>query len=176
MNKKTLNEYINREVYEDYRNSKKRLNLFDKIWCRYYNPSLNAVYLIRKKQYLESKGKLGLLISKIYYLKLIRRYNIHINRFAKIEIGLRIIHPSCITVAQCEIGKNFTIYQQCTVGAKSRSCIDTPQIGDNVIMYCGSSIIGNCKVHDNVAIGANSLLLTDAEEPGIYVGSPATKK
>lgn len=176
MTKKSFEECIKYEVYESYKNSKGRLSLFDKIWCKYLSPSTNAVYLIRKKQYLESGGRISRLFAKLYRVKLMRRYCIHINSEATIGLGLHIVHPMCISIAKCNIGINFTIYQSCTVGAKSLECEDTPIINNNVTMYAGSSIIGNCNVSDNVTIGANSLLLRDAKEAGVYIGSPAVKK
>lgn len=176
MNKAEFKQFIEREVYGPYREGKKSLSLFDKYWCKYLSPSLNAVYLIRKKQLLESGGKASRLLSKYYRIKLMRRYNIHVNSKAKIGLGLTIVHPMCISIAESEIGDNFTLYQSCTVGAKKIGNNSTPTIGNNVTMYCGSAIIGNCKVCDNVSLGANSLLINDALEPGNYVGSPAVKK
>lgn len=176
MDKKQFKQYVYQEVYSDYANSKKRLTLFDKIWCKYLSPSSNAAYLIRKKQYVESKGAFGRALGKYYRVLLMRRYCIHVNPNAEIGCGLRFVHPMCISIAECKIGENFTLYQSCTVGAKSLDCLETPVIGNNVTMYSGSSIIGGVKVTDNVSVGANSLLIKDALEPGVYVGSPAKKR
>ena len=176
MNKKQLKEYINEEVYGDYRKSKERLTIIDRVWCKYLSPSTNAVYLIRRKQYVESKGKIGRLFGKYYRILLMRRYCIHVNSNAVIGLGFRLVHPMCISIAECEIGTNFTIYQCCTVGAKSLDCLETPKIGSNVTMYSGSSIIGGIEVGDDVSIGANSLLIKNACEPGVYIGSPAKRK
>lgn len=176
MEKREFKAYLNKEVFGEYLNSKRRLNLLDKVWCKYLSPSTNAVYLIRKKQYVESKGKLGKLRGLYYRIRLMRRYCIHVNSQAVIGMGLRIVHPMCISIAQCTIGENFTLYQSCTVGAKSLECLDTPCIGNNVTLYSGSSVIGGVTVADNVSVGANSLLTKDALESGIYVGSPAKKK
>ena len=176
MDKKQLKEYVDKEVYGDYRKSKKRLSIVDRIWCKYLSPSTNAVYLIRRKQYVESKGKFGRLLGKYYRILLMRRYCIHVNSKATIGLGLRLVHPMCISIAECEIGENFTMYQSCTVGAKSLDCLKTPKIGSNVTMYSGSSVIGGIAVCDDVSVGANSLLIKDANEPGVYIGSPAKRK
>lgn len=56
MTKKEFKEYIEFEIYSPYRQAKGRLNFFDKIWLKYISPESNAIYLIRKKQYLESMG------------------------------------------------------------------------------------------------------------------------
>lgn len=176
MVKKQLKEYINKEVYGDYRKSKERLTIIDRVWCKYLSPSTNAVYLIRRKQYVESKGKIGRLLGKYYRILLMRRYSIHVNSNAVIGLGFRLVHPMCISISECEIGANFTMYQCCTVGAKSLDCLETPKIGSNVTMYSGSSIIGGIEVCDGVSVGANSLLTKNACEPGVYIGSPAKRK
>ena len=174
MDKKFYKECIEKEVYSQYRQAKKRLTLFDKIWCKHISPELNALYLIRKKQYLEEKGGISALRSRFFHVKLMRRYGIHITPGAKIGIGLRIAHPSSIIVTLCEIGDNFTIYQNCTIGQKKWKSGLFPTIGNNVTMYSGSSIIGNVKVADGVTIGANATLLKDADiEGAAYCGTPA---
>ncbi len=174
MTKKELKEYLDCEVYGAYREAKGRLNIFDKIWCKYISPERNAVYLIRKKQYLEnSSSKGGKILSRLYHAKLMRRYGIHITEGTKIGKGLRVAHPTGIVITLCTIGDNFTIYQNCTIGQKKYQSGLFPTIGNNVTMYAGSQIIGNVNVADNVVIGANATLLNDADESGIYVGTPA---
>lgn len=42
-------------------------------------------------------------------------------------------------------------------------------------MCAGSSVIGNVKVADNVILGANACLQKDANESGVYVGTPAKR-
>lgn len=75
------------------------------------------------------------------------------------------------------IGKNFTCLQNCTIGAKNlgmNNYEDTPCIGNNVTLYANSLIIGKVNIADNVIVGANSCLLTDADVcGGVYTGSPA---
>ncbi len=174
MDKSFYKQCIEQEVYSQYREAKKRLTILDKIWCKYLNPELNALYLIRRKQYLEEKGGLSGILARFYHVKLMRRYGIHITPGTKIGIGLRIAHPSNITVTLCEIGDNFSIYQSCTIGQKKWKSGRFPTIGNNVTMYAGSMIIGDIRVADGVTLGANSTLLKDADvEGGIYCGTPA---
>ena len=131
------------------------------------------MYLIRKKQYLETGGRIKRFVSRFYHVKLMRRYGIHITEGTKIGIGLRIAHPSGIQITLCNIGENFTIYQNCTIGQKRPNSGLFPTIGNNVTMFAGSMIIGEVKVADNVILGANSTLISDAEKAGVYVGTPA---
>lgn len=173
MDKSFYKECIEKEVYGPYKKSKKRFTFFDKMWCKYLNPELNAVYLIRRKQYLEQGGTIANFLSRFYHIKLMRRYGIHITPGTNIGIGLRVAHPTSIVVTLCNIGENFTIYQNCTIGQKKWKSGLFPTIGNNVTMYAGSSIIGEINVADNVTIGANSTLLKDADISGVYCGTPA---
>ena len=144
-----------------------------KFWCKHLSPELNALFLIRKKQYLESLGRINRVRSRIIHAKLMRKYGIHITPCTIIGRGLRIAHPTSIVITLCKIGDNFTIYQGCTIGQKYWKSGRYPEIGNNVVMYANSSIIGDVKVADDVILGANSLLIKDANEKGVYVGSPA---
>ena len=175
MNKQFYRECLEAEIYATYRAAKKRLTIFDKIWLKYISPETNAVYLIRRKQLLESGGRLGRILSRFLHVKLMRRYGIHMTPGTQIGKGLRIAHPTSIVVTLCKIGDNFTIYQNCTIGQKKWKSGLYPEIGNNVTMYAHSSIIGNVKVTDNVTLGAGAILLHDAMESGNYCGVPAKR-
>ena len=160
-------------MYAPYKKAKGKITLFGKYWCKHLSPESNAVYLMRKKQYYESKGKFYKLLARFCHVKLMRRYGIHLTEGTTIGLGLRIAHPSSIQITLCNIGDNFTIYQNCTIGQKRPHSGLFPTIGNNVTMFAGSMIIGDVKVADNVVLGANSTLLSDAEKAGVYVGTPA---
>ena len=120
--------------------------------------------------------KLDLFRCRIIRKQLMQRYCIHCYELASIGLGLQIVHPMSIAISYCEIGENFRIYQNCTVGAKKKSVCgkeDSPVIGNNVTMYASSLIIGPVHVHDDVQLAANSCLVSDATKPGLYTGTPA---
>ena len=73
-----------------------------------------------------------------------------------------------------KIGKNFLIHQGVTIGQRN-SANDCALIGDNVTLFSGAKIIGNVTIGDNVKIGANSVLLINAEANSTYVGVPAQR-
>ena len=174
MDKQFLNQCLDTEIYEPYRTAKGRLNLLDRIWVKYFSPESNSVLLIRKKEYYETRGGVYGVLARFLHVKLIRRYGIHITEGTQIDIGLRIAHPVAIVITKCRIGKNFQIYQNCTIGQKRRTG-GSPIIGNNVTMYAGSKIIGKINVADNVILGASACLVSDANESGIYIGIPARK-
>ena len=89
------------------------------------------------------------------------------NTFFPHPIGI-VIHP------KVKIGKNCTIFQNVTIGqGKLINGIDIPIIGDNVIIYANSVIVGGIKIGNNVTVGAGSIVITDIPDNAIVAGNPA---
>lgn len=85
--------------------------------------------------------------------------------------GLVIKHCGAIVVNPCsKIGENCTLFQSVTIGEWKGK---RPQIGNNVIIFAGASVIGNVKVGDNVVIGANALVVNDVPDGAVVAGNPA---
>ncbi|WP_364140980.1 serine O-acetyltransferase [Paenibacillus sp. LPE1-1-1.1] len=64
--------------------------------------------------------------------------------------------------------------QGVTIGASSRGKnIGVPTIGDFVYIGAGAMIIGNVKIGNHAAIGANSVVTKDVPDHGVVVGMPA---
>ena len=92
--------------------------------------------------------------------------------------GFHIAHPVGIVIGRCDIGEDFTIYQNTTIGVKhpgDEAKELLPHIGNRVRLAAGSIVLGSITISDDVTIGANSLVIKDICEAGIYVGSPARK-
>ena len=54
--------------------------------------------------------------------------------------------------------------------------MDAPQIGNNVFIGSGAKIIGDIRIADDVAIGAQALVVKSVLEGGITVGGIPAKK
>ena len=78
------------------------------------------------------------------------------------------------------IGENVTIYQFVTIGGSHSkrdrlpiTKLGSPTIGDNVVLYAYSCILGNINVGKGSVVGAYSLVLDDVPEDVLVAGIPA---
>lgn len=106
-----------------------------------------------------------------YFFKNFKKYNCYISPKAQIVEQINFPHPMGIVIgAECKIGKNVTIYQNVTLGRKKSDILGCPTIGDNVTIYCNSTIVGNVKIGNNVVIGCNSVVLRDVKDGEVVSG------
>ena len=173
--KAELKYYLKQDSIALYCSNKKHPKLFgDEIWkfqiilrkAEYYT---NA-YRNSKKQYI---------FHFLWYKLLLHRYSIKLGFSIPINVfgpGLSIAHCGTIVVnSAAKVGKNCRIQEGVNIGATNGSC-SAPQIGDNVFIGTGAKIIGDITVADDVAIGANAVVVKTIEEKGCtYGGVPAKK-
>lgn len=101
---------------------------------------------------------------------------IEIHPGAKVGRRCFIDHGMAVVVGETtEIGDDVTIYQGVTLGGTGK---DTgkrhPTIGNNVVISCGSKVLGPFKVGDNSKIGAGSVVLKEVPPNCTVVGIPGT--
>lgn len=147
-------------------------------------PYVDTIYyyqkLMRKTEYYlncrkDFFGRIYAQILKLCYLRKSQKlgFSIGLNVFGP---GLSIAHYGQIVVNRnAKVGKNCRIHEGVTIGATNGQS-EAPFIGDNVFIATGAKIIGNIKIADNVAIGANAVVVKDIEEEGITVGGVPAKK
>jgi len=113
------------------------------------------------------------------YLANLMRMKTGIELYYSTEIGqgLNIQHGMGIIIgARNKIGNNCIIHQGVTIGQRRLySPHESAVIGNNVTIFAGAKIVGSISIGDNVQIGANAVLLNDAESNFTYVGIPARK-
>ena len=68
------------------------------------------------------------------------------------------VHPNA------RFSKNCRIHECVTIGA-TNSSLDAPQIGDNCFLGSGVKVTGNIIIADNVAIGANAVVVKNIDNP-----------
>ena len=167
MTRKELNELIDFEC-------KERGGL---LFLSYY-PEKHAVFLFRKSQYHASqKGWWHSFMKKYFAKKMVRLYGIIASPYAEIGKGLRFVHPTSVVIGKhVRAVENLQLYQNVTLGGARLGDVhkaNQPTIGNNVTVFCGSAILGNISVGNNVIVAANSTLLKDTPDNAICVGSPA---
>ncbi len=136
--------------------------------------------LMRKTEYYKNCHKT--ILGKIYSAWLQYRYSrlriklgftIPLNVFGP---GLSIAHYGTIVInGNARIGKNCRIQECVNIGATNGST-EAPKIGDNVFIGSGARIIGDITVANDVAIGANAVVVKSVMEDGITVGGVPAKK
>ncbi|MTK12509.1 MAG: serine acetyltransferase [Clostridiaceae bacterium] len=99
--------------------------------------------------------------------------SIEISPRAIIGPGLFFPHTLCIVIGQASLGDNCTIYNGVTIGAKLPFHDKYPEIGNDVYIGAGSTILGDIKVGNNVTIGAKTLVLKDIPDNSVVAGIPA---
>jgi serine O-acetyltransferase len=144
------------------------------------NMGYRYTFLMRLCAYLS--GNNNNVIKKLafrLFLEMLRHISIQIGVqiafYTKIGSGLYLPHPVSIVVHEnAVIGKNCSLSHGVTIGQLHRGdrkgC---PEIGDNVHISPGAVILGNIKIGNNVAIGANSVVDKDIPDNAVAAGVPA---
>ncbi len=93
----------------------------------------------------------------------------------KIGVGFHIDHGfGTVIGSRSSIGKGFWMHHGCTIGHKNMEDIGLgPEIGDDVIVYANSQVLGSIKLGNKVVVAANSLVICDVEDCQIVGGSPS---
>lgn len=80
-----------------------------------------------------------------------------------------VIHPNVT------IGTYATIFHQVTIGNRDTpsGTEGPPELGNYVYIGAGAKILGQLKIGDRVAIGANAVVINDVPSDAIAVGVPA---
>lgn len=112
-----------------------------------------------------------------YFAQLMRvRSAIELYYSATIGPRLHIIHGAGAVIGpRCEIGSDFSFYQGITLGQKRPGAGEFVTVGDRCTIFAGAKVIGKVRLGDNVHLGANAVLLQDAEANGVYGGIPAAR-
>jgi serine O-acetyltransferase len=113
-----------------------------------------------------------------YYAQLMRvRTAIELYYSTSIGPRLWIMHGAgAIIGPRHTIGSDFTFYQGVTLGHSRRFVPhENMVIGDGCTIFAGAKVLGALRLGDRVKVGANAVLLTDAETDGVYIGNPARK-
>lgn len=172
--KKELDAYLQADALASGRKSKRALLFGDEIW--------KFQIALRKLEYYEQLHGVHRLIKaplrivyRIRYHKLSLKLGYSIPLYV-FDRGLSIAHRGTIVVAKkTRAGKNCRIHEGVTIGSTNGSN-DAAILGDNVFIGSGAKIIGAVDIANDVAIGANAVVLRSIVEPGTTWGGIPAKK
>lgn len=133
-------------------NRNKYFSLDDDIFINLYN-SLHLFKLLYALSNQAYKQGFSLLSDKLYLVnKIVNGCDVYGG--VKLPEIYHLDHPVGTVLGRAEYGNYFTFQQGCTVGG-DRGLV-YPKIGENVRLYANASIIGDCKIGNNVFIASNS--------------------
>lgn len=131
---------------------------------------------LRYTEYYKNTNKKIRYIISLKCLNYYRnKYLLHIepNVFDK---GLHIMHlGSILTNSNARVGQNCAIHINTSLVANGVSN-GTPQLGDDIVIGVGTNIVGNIKIANGIAIGANSLVNKSFDENDICIAGVPAKK
>jgi serine acetyltransferase len=93
--------------------------------------------------------------------------NVNISAKARIGPGLCLMHPRNVLIAPTEIGDNFMIFHEVTIGSNGLPA-RYPKIGSDVSVFVGARVLGGINVGQGAKIGANCVV-TDSVAAGCAV-------
>ncbi len=142
--------------------------------------------LLRKCEYYENcrADFIGRLVGKFLKFRFVSfsqklGFSIPLNVFGK---GLSIAHYGSLVVnSNSRVGDYCRIHESVTIGVTGEAYwgdqnLMAPTVGNNVFIATGAKIIGNIRIADGVAIGANAVVVKDITEPNTtWAGVPAKK-
>lgn len=98
------------------------------------------------------------LADKIYCLNKML-HSIDIGWAVKIPAIMQVVHGLGAVIGRATLGDYLMIYQGCTIGGSPE--LAYPTLGEGVIMYAGSRVIGAAHVGNNVIIGAGAQIVDE---------------
>ena len=105
------------------------------------------------------------------------RFVYHVDIAGEIDGGLYVGHAEgggIIINDNVKIGKNCNLHHGVTIGVKNRGKNPgVPTIGANVYIGPGAKVFGGIMIGNNVAIGANAVVISDVPDNAVVVGVPA---
>ena len=133
-------------------------------------PSFRVMIYYRIAHFLYTKKRYFL--ARYLSERAKRKTGIEIHPGAIIGKNLFIDHGSGVVIGETAvIGDNVLIYHGVTLGGVANKNVKRhPTIKNNVIIGCGSKILGNITIGNNVKVGANSTILKSIDDNNTVVG------
>jgi serine O-acetyltransferase len=149
---------------------------FWRIAGRTFHPRFLPLVLLRTSQELETR-RIPVFPQVLSYLNLIL-FGIEVAPKCSIGPGLFLPHTVGTVIGAWSIGRDVTIFQNVTLGAKTAdmgwNMQKRPSVGDGVTLGAGCKILGFVHLGAGSIVGANAVVLNNVPENVTVVGIPAT--
>jgi serine O-acetyltransferase len=144
----------------------------------FLTPGTKYTFYLRLCQWLRTRPLHGFGTFHLAKFVLIRagfKLGMEIPSSTSVGEGLFIGHFGTIIVnGESIIGRNCNLSHGVTIGQLNRGeRAGCPTIGDNVFIGPGARILGRIVIGDDVAIGANSVVVDDVPDGAVVAGIPA---
>ena len=115
----------------------------------------HAIFLYRLARRLFEEGGYTDLCEKLFLLN--RMVN-GVDLYYKISMPEHFLlgHGLATVFSRAEYGNYFVIFQNVTIGTQDGMY---PKIGENVVIYPNSVVVGSCVIGDNSVVGAGTILI-----------------
>lgn len=148
-------------------------------WWNLLSPRFVPVLLIRVARYCHVSRWLRILSPIFTWLNFIL-FGIEFTARCDAGPGLMLPHTSGTVVGALKIGRNATIFQGVTLGAKFVDLAFDPEarpvVGNEVTIGAGAKVLGGISVGDGAVIAANSLVIENVAPGALMIGVPAHAK
>lgn len=137
------------------------------------NPSRRLQLDIQRMYFYRNHG--FRIAAKILHNLIIYRYACCVALHSSIDATVVFPHPVGIVIGEgVSVGRHSTIYQNVTLGQKSRSIAKYPIINEDCVIYAGASVLGDTTLLANTVVGAGSIVIDmNPSENTTLVGAPA---
>jgi serine acetyltransferase len=138
----------------------------------FMRPGYKAVVLFRLAVYFKQYSRI---LSSCFIQHCFKTCGLEISSKCECGPGLVFRHPvGTIIHGDVRIGSNCFIGGSVTIGQKNPVYFskEVPEIGDNVIVCNGSTLLGAIEIGQNVIVGANSLVLKNVSGNSVVAGNP----
>ncbi len=146
-----------------------------RLLCKLPHPRFLPIVLCRASRSAFLNGFPGVAHLLSYMNQIV--FGIEISPRCAIGPGIFFPHTSGTVIGASKIGRDVTIFQGVTLGAKQ---IDMkydlalrPELGDFVVVGAGAKVLGGISLGHNVRVGANSVLLQSVPANTTVAGVPA---
>jgi len=119
------------------------------------------LYRLSHQIYLNGEGSTPKEADQVYYLNKVMHSN---DWFYAIDLPEHFMceHPLGSVLGRASYGDHFFVYQGSTVGGnRSKGVLSYPVIGDNVILFANSTVLGDTRIGNNVVVSAGTQIINE---------------